>query len=330
MRAEADRLQQILRPLMPGPNGAPSRLVVHPIRRGSLSRVFRGDGTADGQPVVIKICIDPATGAPDCANAAAYFAAMQGVRALSAQDPRIGCSTPLLLLQAQAIVVASWIDGPTVEHVVQRGTPSEARAAITLSGAWLARFHLAAGLTSRTWDMQPVLGQLDAVIATAQQAGTRMPLLLGAAALLHRTAGLVGAIAMPWSRQHGDFKPGNLILSGDTVAAIDIDYRPPAPCIVDAAQFLNHAALQRPWRLARENWIGFVEAAFHEGGAQGGVVLPALPLAWTRLHHGLRTVIHSHVWSKPPKIWVTGWYLRRLVRHLSRQLILLESDHAGR
>ncbi len=330
MRAEADRLQQILRPLMPGPDGAPSRLVVRPIRRGSLSRVFRGDGTGDGQPVVIKICIDPATGAPDCANAAAYFAAMQGVLELSAGDPRIGCSKPLLLLEAQAIVVASWIDGPTVEHVLQRGTAAEARAAIIKSGAWLARFHSASGLTSQTWDMAPVLGQLDAVIARAQQANARMPLLLGAAELLHRTAAQVGVIAMPWSRQHGDFKPGNLILSGDTVAAIDIDYRPPGPCIVDAAQFLNHAALQRPWRLAREDWIGFVEAAFHQGAAQGGVVLPALPLAWTRLHHGLRTLIHSHVWSKPPKIWITGWYLRSLLRHLSRQLILLETQNAGR
>ena len=326
MRDEAAHLEKILRPLLPLADGAASRFVVHPVRRGHLSRVFRGDHAANDQSVVIKVCLDPATGAPDSSNAASYYAALGDVLALSRLDRRIGCSTPILLLKEPAIVVASWIDGSTVEHIVQRGTRAEARRAIMLSGEWLSRFHRAAGLTRQVWDMQSAVARLGDLVATARRGGIATPQLLRAADLLQRTAAQVGAIEIPWSRQHGDFKPSNLIVHGDTVAAIDIDFRASAPCVVDAAQFLNHVALQRPWRLPRDGWVGFVEAAFHVGNAQGGVAQPAMPLAWARLHHALRLATQYRQWSKPPKSWITGWCVHSLVRRLSAQLAGMEAS----
>ena len=324
MREDARQLEQILRPLLPPIEGVHSQLTVRPIRQGHLSRVFRGEDAAGNLSVVIKVCLDPETGQPDSVNAADYFAALSGVVALAKLDPKIGCSTPILLLREQAIVVASWIDGPTVERIVERGSRREAQRALTLSGEWLARFHAAAGLTYGTWDLAPARARLQAIVAAAEPAYTASSTVVQALRLLDQTAVQVGTIAVPWSRQHGDFKPGNLILHVDGVAAIDIDFRLPAPCIVDAAQFLNHAALQRPWQLRRVRWVTFVDEAFHAGSAQGGVTLPELPLAWARLYHVVRLHTQYRKWSKPPKSWVTGWGIQCLMQRLMAELVLLD------
>ena len=322
MREEARQLEKTLRALLSSEGGVPSRLVVHPIRRGHLSRVFRGKDPAANRSFVIKVCVDPITGQADSVNAADYYEALSSVVALAQLDDKIGCAKPILLLRAQAIVVASWIDGPTVEQVVQRGSRLDARRAITLSGEWLARFHGAAGLTQKIWDLRPARARLDEMFQAAVQSHLSSSVLAQAVRTLHQTAERVGAIPIPWSRQHGDFKPGNLILTADGVAAIDIDFRAPAPCIVDAAQFLNHGALQRPWRLRRSGWVSFVDEAFSAGSVLGGANLPALPLAWARLHHVVRLHTQYRQWSKPPKSWITGWSIHCLLQRLTAELAL--------
>lgn len=326
---DARGLTEILRAyVLPG-NGQPLQLdITGPISRSPWSLVFRGDDRSSARSVVVKICLDASTGRPAPADAQDYFDALGRVMDVFRRAGHSGYSEPLLLLDTQGIVVATWVDGPTVARLIGGGSMPGRCEAARRSGEWLARFQRGFGLSYLPMDVDAMLAQTEQALRAGAQHG-QARVLGDALAALRQTAGLIGGAPIPWSRLHGDFKPGNLIVGKDGVTAIDIALRQPGPCVLDASHFLNHVALQRPVRFLLRGQLGMVEAAFRQGSREGGVVLPTAHLAWARVHHAIRLLLRYGAWSRPPRSWFTGWVIRRLLRRLSDELLRMPAVADG-
>jgi hypothetical protein len=229
--------------------------------------------------------------------------------------PMFGSACPYALFEDLGVVVAEWVNGPTLSRVITASTPMNARLAARKAGAWLARLHLSTEPFYRPLHVQEMLGQLD-VAMTGRPRPPSASIAGRALDALHQTAHSVTGAPVLWTRVHGDFKPDNMLLSDNKVTGIDIDLRWPGPGLLDAAQFLNHLALliRTPRGVRRLASSGQISAAFRRGYEQdGGIPLGHAQLAWVRLHNAVRLFLKHHDWSPRPVGWITGWSLRQLI-----------------
>jgi tRNA A-37 threonylcarbamoyl transferase component Bud32 len=290
--------------------------VTGPLGASGFSRIFRGDGAMFPSSVAIKqFLLDP-TGASPAESARTYFLGLQKIAGIAAAlgQPAI---KPYALLESQGIVVASWIEGPTLARSMAWASAERRRELIREPGLWLARLHRAGGIERRPPDIAGMLAHLKAVIAeNSRQSG---PLTRRALSVLRSTGSLLAMQPVPWSHHYGDFKPDNLILREGRLVAIDVELSIATPTVNDAADFLNHLQLAcyLPHAVPRWREASRLIGLFCQGYTDaGGEPLPPRLLLWQRLYNAMYLMIHHGAWCSSPMAWPSQLALRHLVRSL--------------
>ncbi|MGH7042985.1 MAG: phosphotransferase enzyme family protein [Acetobacteraceae bacterium] len=296
--------------------------VTGPVAERSLSTIFYGEGGVYSRPVAIKICLDPGTRRPSGRAARSYFEALRRGSSVSRVYPDFACATAHDLIEDLGVVIMEWIKGPTLARHLLWSSAETAACRLAEAGIWLSRLHAVETLGQRPIDTALLLDQLRSIGDFPTQVAAS-PLLSRALDCLERTAEQVGRDDVPWARGHGDFKPRNLMISDGRLVGLDLGLLFNSPVLYDLAYFLNHLALLlatfraiRPsipmWRLTEAFLAGYrqnADATIHES-----------QLAWVRLQHALRMLATLRTWSRPPKVWFSSWYVRRLISSLSASL----------
>lgn len=289
--------------------------VYGPVAANEKSEVYYGTGPHYPTPVAIKLCLGHGAPLSAADTAAASFHFMQRLHGVTTSDPALASPKPYALIPELSAVVAEWVPGQGLDAFLTRAPDDAALAVVREVGAWLARLASAAGYSQRPLETEWMLQGVEAD-------GEGSPL-RQAIALLRETAGLAREREVVWSRCFGDFKPANLMLCDGRIYGLDSQMAEIGPGVIDAAHFLNHVALLRANPLSRDAaaWTARLDEAFRQGHeADAGLELPALQLLWTRLHSAVRLALGYRTWARPPRAWITGWLMRRLLRHLHGRL----------
>jgi hypothetical protein len=125
----------------------------------------------------------------------------------------------------------------------------------------------------------------------------------------------------------------NLILSNGVGVGIDLDLAHLTPTVHDAAHFLNHLYLLfcSYAGMVRLGTVPDLVRAFCEGYTVGGAMeLPRQLLAWERLRNAVHLFLRNREWSRPPRSWIAGLVLAKLIRTLSDELAELLACHHDR
>jgi aminoglycoside phosphotransferase (APT) family kinase protein len=290
--------------------------VTGPLGSNGFSRVFRGDGAMFPTPVAIKQFLWDPTGASPAESARAYFRGLQKIAEVAGQQD-LQAAEPYALLEADGVVVASWVEGPTLERSLFRESAARTRKLVRDAGIWLARLHYACGVERRPPDVAGMLARLEAELA--ERTDDTGSLTRRAVSLLRASGSLLAAQPVPWSCHYGDFKPANLIVRDCQLVAIDLELLHAAPTVSDAAHFLNHLQLEfyspravPRWReaatLAELFRLGYSDAANEP--------LPQPLLLWHRLYNAVYFMAQYREWSRPLMAWPVLWTMKHLVQTL--------------
>jgi len=189
----------------------------------------------------VKICIDDATGSPVPEMAVAEFGALARVHEAMGAG-RFSVPEPMVLREQAAEIAIEWIDGLTLRQELARRPFSVANAErlCSLAGQWLNAFHGARVLPPGALDLDDKLAQVHAM-AEARPVPDR--LFRSAVEFLCEAAALAGRPRLPRSWIHGDFKPDNLMVSGDRVVGVDVHASFENVVVYDLASFLNQLSL---------------------------------------------------------------------------------------
>ena len=294
--------------------------VTGPFGSNGFSRVFRGDGGIFPRPVAIKQFLRDPSGASPAESARTYYDGLQKMAEITARFD-LRATEPYALLELHGIVVASWIEGPTLAKSLFQGSAARAEELVRDAGAWLAHLHHASGVERRPPDVADMLAQLAAEIAKNSRR-TRW-LTCRALALLHAAAPLLATQPVPWSRHYGDFKPANLIVREGRLVGIDLELLFAAPTVCDAAHFLNHLQLKfyLPGSLPRWRQAPRLVEMFCRGYSDAaGEPLPPRLLLWQRLYNAMYLLAQHREWSRSPTAWPVQSALGHLVWSLCNTL----------
>ena len=328
---DANRVEDIVRSRFVASASVATNVHVQgPLNARRFSRIFRGDGDVFPCPVAIKVFIQGQFGGSPLEAARAYHHALEEIYAVSVGDPVLAVPQPFGLIEERdfGLVVAEWVEGPVLSEWLPHCTRAEAILASRNAGIWLSRLQRSVGVAYRPMEVHGVLEHLTASIGSGRH-GLGGAVVARAAQLLAKMADRVAAEEVGWCRSHGDFKPENMVSREGQIVGIDLDLRKVAPAVHDAAHFLNHLQIlcYPPWSFHRLGDAPRLVGAFCQGYATDGrVELPSLVLTWQRLGNALNLLLRHSEWSRPPRAWVAGLALRRLVKGLTRDLSGLASS----
>lgn len=154
---------------------------------------------------------------PDAAQEAArVFAVAAAAHEHLQGDPRFSANRPLH--RCGAVLAFEWVDGSSPKPVLRQAPLDEAAALARRLGEWLALFH--AGDPRRAAAVEERLAEHCHAVATDWQPGALPP--AAARGLQALAARALVRSDQRFVRQHGDAKPDNFLLDGQTVVGIDI------------------------------------------------------------------------------------------------------------
>jgi hypothetical protein len=168
--------------------------VTGPLGSHGSSRIFRGDGGTFPSPVAIKQFLWDPSGASPAESARTYF---HGLQTMVTAREDLRATAPYALLESHGIVVASWIEGPTLATSLFRGSAARARALIRDAGILLARLHHASGVERRSPDVTDMLARMEADLA--EKADGTTSLTRRALSLLRAGVPRLATQPVPWS-----------------------------------------------------------------------------------------------------------------------------------
>ena len=290
--------------------------VTGPLSSNGFSRIYHGSGGMFPCPVAIKQFLWDPSGASPAASARTYFHGLQKMADMAARMD-VPAIEPYALLEPYGIVIATWIEGPTLARSLYRRSAAGRQGLIRDAGIWLARLHHEGGVERRPPDVAGMLTHLETGLA--ERTGGGGALTCRALALLRSIGRLLATQPVHWSHHYGDFKPANLILRDGRLVAIDVELLFAAPTVWDAAHFLNHLQLEfysprgiprwrEPSELTARFYLGYADAA--------GEPLPHRLLLWQRLYNAMYLIAQHREWCCSPMAWPVQWKLEHLARTL--------------
>lgn len=225
---------------------------------------------------------------------------------------------PVAFFLQENIICMEYIDGAALISLLLDGkvTPADKQAAVQAGGRWLACYHAAYRKGERAIDVAEKLACLQQSLAKLKPGHLRHADVQTALAWLGEHSQRVAETPTAWGNVHGDFKPENMILRGESVVGIDFLADCTGTQLMDLAQFTNHLLFlaMRPkgmfYARYRAGWIDAFLAAYREEGAE----VSAIVLDWLRLYHLLR------YWAmergrRHPLALLQAYWLRREIRH---------------
>lgn len=205
------------------------------------SRIFCAHCSSYSFPLLAKICVIPNTDTRDPETSRTQYLSLRMAWELTGQHPRYNVPQPVLHVEQDAMIVAEWVEAPSMTRCLYSLAASRSRLYRYIADAagWLRNFHQARRFPDVTLQCQVLLPRLqegDSAIrdSKAYQAGLT---------ILHSMTKLVDNIRLECSYIHGDYKTDNLLVAGERIVCIDIQIEHRNSALFDVASFLNHLDL---------------------------------------------------------------------------------------
>ncbi|EIM02189.1 phosphotransferase family protein [Rhodanobacter thiooxydans] len=157
------------------------------------------------------------------------------------QDEHFGTLVSLGYLEVagHGIMITRHFHGDNLaQHLRSLGEP-DAQEACRAAGGWLRRLH-ESGATDGQASMLGVADKLDYLAATYGAVLRRDRETRTAWRCLEQAGSRTDARGFRVVRQHGDFKPQNMLCDGTRYIGLDIHWQSIGPAVYDLAPFLNH------------------------------------------------------------------------------------------
>jgi aminoglycoside phosphotransferase len=271
-----------------------------------------------GEQIVVKVVVGKYSSKAALVHARKEHEALCALQTAFPQDERFGTLVPLGHFEHAGcgIVVTRLAPGDDLMHYVRGVDATGAQVAWHSAGIWLKKLH-----ESDPQDRKRPLEAADKIGTLADRYGLVLqPDRQTAAAyeLFVREGANFDAMAMDAVRQHGDFKPDNMLCDGTRYIGLDIRWRCIGAAVYDLAPFLNHlwldlgvASSSRKARL-----YDAAESAFLSG--YGGAV-DMRALRWVQLYFALCYIGGYRKRGQLAAVY-GNWNVRPLVRRLAMQL----------
>lgn len=235
------------------------------------------------------------------------------------QDEHFGTLVSLgyLEVSGRGIMITRHFGGDSLAQHLRAMNESGAREACHAAGEWLRRLHesgTTAGQTSRlgvTDKLDYLAVAYGAVLHRDREAQT-------AYRCLEQVGSRIDAREFRVVRQHGDFKPQNMLCDGTRYVGLDIHWQSVGSAVYDLAPFLNHLWLvgRTPGgspanRHYRQRESMFLAGYGYEDGAQA--------LHWARLYFAL---CHLGAYRRKGRLAAAyaSWRIGPLVRELANEM----------
>jgi aminoglycoside phosphotransferase (APT) family kinase protein len=214
------------------------------------------------------------------------YEALCALQSAFPQDAQFGTLVPLghFEYEGRGIVVTRLAPGHDLMRYVRRLDARQTQAVFHSAGAWLKKLH-----ASDLQDRNTQLGVADKISTLHDRYRAVLqgdPKTLAACDLFDREACRVDAIAVAAVRQHGDFKPGNILFDGTRYIGLDIHWGCVGAAVYDLAPFLNHLWFDfGPMTSSHRSRLHVVSEAAFLSGYGGAIDMRAL--RWAQLYFAL-------------------------------------------
>ncbi|MGH9586441.1 MAG: phosphotransferase family protein [Acidobacteriaceae bacterium] len=193
-----------------------------------------------GERIVVKVVGGRYSSGYAREHARKEYEALCKLQSAFPQDKGYGTLVPLGHLEyaEQGIVITRHAPGEDLVRYVRTLDASGVQAACRSAGIWLKKLH-----ESDVQNQKRPLGAADKISFLADKYGAVLrgdPRTDAAYELFIQEGTRVDAMPVPAVRQHGDFKPDNMLCDGTKYVGLDIRWRSVGAAAYDLAPFLNH------------------------------------------------------------------------------------------
>lgn len=258
--------------------------VVGPKIISDASEIYRATSSGFTSPIAIKRM--------DLAELTVQFSALQHARDLLSSADGFSAPRPIAMIEAgnDGLLIMEWVDAPSAETLLTRravGSP-DLYEAVVRSGKLLALLHKNQRTRPDALDPTGFIEDVNQAFA-----GHRKPDKLVTEAMEHlaQAPGQIFSLDLPVTRLHGDFKPANILVSGENTYCIDAAFTGEGATIHELAHYTNHLllALYHPRVLPRLRESEKLVSKFLNSWETLRGPIAKDPLNWLRLQKLLMT-----------------------------------------
>lgn len=239
-----------------------------------------------GEQIVAKVIGGTYSGEAARRHARGEYASLCELQLKFPQDDRYGTLVPLGHLEyaGHGILITRFTRGDDLGHYLRTLDAAGVTAVCRASGVWLKKLH-----ESDVQNQQKYLGTADKISFMIDTYGTVLrhdPKIIAACEVLGRESSKIDAVAVIAVRQHGDFKPDNMLYDGTRLVGLDIPWQYTGAAVYDVAPFLNHLWLENRFATSsrRLRLHDLAESAFLSGYGDIGEMHA---LRWVQLYFAL-------------------------------------------
>lgn len=210
--------------------------IAQPIYESAQTRLYVGRPQGESGPkVLIKVALNEETGQPETDFAREQFDLLVKASSVRVDGKPLRVPRPYYFFADEAVVVQSWIEGRSLDHVVRDRSLGFDRLCELVHGVgeWLGRYHAAGGIEHQPFDLEPMALEIAAAAKSASRDIRR------AARALAETHERLAQRPHPVTRLHCDFKPSNMVVNDEGIFGIDFHESALACAYFDIAHFLN-------------------------------------------------------------------------------------------
>ena len=268
-------VEQILRREMQPAETWHTCRVVGPLITTTTSQIYQAFPEGSDAPVAVK-CTSPI-------EAAEQFAALKKAADILGRQQQFKSPIPVAIIEDEGIIVMSWIEAPSLQHMcLDRKTSIAAiREGLDTCGEMLGHLHGDTHIMEKVLDTADFMHDIDLAFGGKSAPKSIKPAL----DLLLKTAADVQELDLPVTILHGDFKPANLLLASPVTWTIDAALKWEGAAVHDCAHFLNQFALDlyHPRGIRLRAHLNDLEQFFLRAYEHTAEPVSRLPLDWLRL-----------------------------------------------
>jgi hypothetical protein len=277
-----------------------------------------------GEQIVVKVVGGKYSSKAALVHARKEYEALCTLQTAFPQDERFGTLVPLGHFEHAGcgIVITRLAPGDDLIHYVRGADPDGAQVAWHSAGVWLKKLH-----QSDPQHRKRPLEAADKISTLAERYGSVLHADTETAAayeLFVREGSNVDAPAVDAVRQHGDFKPDNMLCDGAKYIGLDIRWRCIGAAVYDLAPFLNHLWLDLGMAGSRKRQLYDAAESAFLSGYDGAVDMRTL--RWVQLYFALCYMGGYRRRGRLTAVYA-GLKVGPLVRRLSAQLQELACRH---
>jgi aminoglycoside phosphotransferase len=271
-----------------------------------------------GEQIVVKVVVGKYSNKAALVHARKEYEALCTLQTAFPQDERFGTLAPVGHFEHNGcgIVVTRLAPGDDLMHYVRGVDANSAQVAWGSAGIWLKKLH-ESDPQNRKRPLEAA-DKISTLVATYGSALQAEPKTAAAYELFIREGANFEAMAVDAVRQHGDFKPDNMLCDGTRYIGLDIRWRCIGAAVYDLAPFLNHLWLDLSVTSSSRKiqLYDVAESAFLSG--YGGAV-DMRALRWVQLYFALCYMGGYRKRGQLATVYA-NWKVRPLVRRLATQL----------